>query len=90
MYQAQTPLFKVPQGRYMGGDPAHAALFHHLASLNGDNGTEQDHICSNVGQPYCANFLIAFGVTGVKRLIRLPSGSRKSKEQLPQGIVVGV
>src|ERR1700712_1422194 len=31
----------------------------------------------------------ASGVAGVKKLIRLPSGSRKSRERLPHGIVVG-
>lgn len=36
-----------------------------------------------------ANFSMAAGVTGVKKLTRLPSGSRKSSDRLPQGIVVG-
>jgi hypothetical protein len=36
-----------------------------------------------------ANFSIAAGVTGVKKLTRLPSGSRNSSDRLPQGIVVG-
>jgi len=35
------------------------------------------------------NFLMASSVTGVKRLTRLPSGSRNRMERLPQGIVVG-
>jgi hypothetical protein len=33
---------------------------------------------------------MASSVTGVKRWTRLPSGSRKRMERLPQGIVVGV
>lgn len=37
-----------------------------------------------------ANFSMAAGVTGVKKLTRLPSGSRNSSERLPQGIVVGL
>src|SRR3954447_23540700 len=36
-----------------------------------------------------ANFSMAAGVTGVKKLTRLPSGSRNSSDRLPQGIVVG-
>ena len=36
-----------------------------------------------------ANFSMAAGVTGVKKLTRLPSGSRNRSERLPQGIVVG-
>lgn len=36
-----------------------------------------------------ANFATAAAVTGVKTLTRLPSGSRKSSDRLPQGIVVG-
>ena len=44
-------------------------------------------------RPYAAgwraNFSTAAGVSGVKRLTRLPSGSRKSSERLPQGMVVG-
>src|SRR5271169_3171501 len=32
---------------------------------------------------------MAAGVTGVKKLTRLPSGSRNSRDRLPQGIVVG-
>jgi amino acid efflux transporter len=35
------------------------------------------------------NFSIAAGVTGVKKLTRLPSGSRNSSDRLPHGIVVG-
>ncbi len=35
------------------------------------------------------NFSMASGVTGVKKLTRLPSGSRNSRDRLPQGIVVG-
>jgi hypothetical protein len=36
-----------------------------------------------------ANFSMAAGVTGVKKLTRLPSGSRNRSERLPHGIVVG-
>jgi transposase len=36
-----------------------------------------------------ANLSMAAGVTGVKKLTRLPSGSRNSSDRLPQGIVVG-
>jgi hypothetical protein len=36
-----------------------------------------------------ANFPVAAGVTGVKKLTRLPSGSRNRSERLPHGIVVG-
>ncbi|CAM5707775.1 hypothetical protein SCANM124S_00462 [Streptomyces canus] len=36
-----------------------------------------------------ANLAMAAGVTGVKKLTRLPSGSRNSSDRLPQGIVVG-
>lgn len=36
-----------------------------------------------------ATFSMAAGVTGVKKLTRLPSGSRNSSDRLPQGIVVG-
>ena len=36
-----------------------------------------------------ANFSMAAGVTGVKKLTRLPSGSRSRSDRLPQGIVVG-
>jgi hypothetical protein len=35
------------------------------------------------------NLLIASSVTGVKRLTRLPSGSRNRMERFPQGMVVG-
>jgi hypothetical protein len=35
------------------------------------------------------NRSIASGVIGVKRLMRLPSGSRNSRDRLPHGIVVG-
>jgi hypothetical protein len=35
------------------------------------------------------NFSIASGLTGVKKLIKFPSGSRNSKERFPHGIVVG-
>jgi hypothetical protein len=45
------------------------------------------------GWPYAAgwlaNFSLASGVTGVKRFTKLPSGSRKSSERLPHGMVVG-
>lgn len=37
-----------------------------------------------------ANFSMAAGVTGVKKLTRLPSGSRNNSDRLPQGIVVGL
>lgn len=43
--------------------------------------------CHVLGQ--LLNFLMASSVTGVKRLTRLPSGSRNRMERLPQGIVVG-
>ncbi|GAA3120039.1 hypothetical protein GCM10020254_78920 [Streptomyces goshikiensis] len=36
-----------------------------------------------------ANLATAAEVTGVKKLTRLPSGSRRRSERLPQGIVVG-
>src|ERR1700678_3669645 len=36
-----------------------------------------------------ANLSMAAGVTGVKKLTRLPSGSRNSSDRLPHGIVVG-
>ena len=36
-----------------------------------------------------ANLSMAGGVTGVKKLTRLPSGSRNSSDRLPHGIVVG-
>jgi hypothetical protein len=39
------------------------------------------------GQPL--NFLMASSVTGVKKLRRLPSGSRNRIERLPHGMVVG-
>ena len=35
------------------------------------------------------NLLTASSVTGVKRLTRLPSGSRNNMERFPQGMVVG-
>jgi hypothetical protein len=36
-----------------------------------------------------ANFLIASALIGVKKLTKLPSGSRNKSERFPQGIVVG-
>ena len=41
------------------------------------------------GVAYALNFLIASTLTGVKKLIKLPSGSRNSNERFPQGWVVG-
>lgn len=38
---------------------------------------------------YLLNFLIASALTGVKKLIKFPSGSRNSKERFPHGMVVG-
>ncbi len=38
---------------------------------------------------HLSNFLTASGLTGVKKLTKLPSGSRNKSERLPQGIVVG-
>ena len=35
------------------------------------------------------NFSIASALTGVKKLTKLPSGSRNKSERFPQGIVVG-
>lgn len=40
-------------------------------------------------QPLRMNRLIASSVTGSKRLIRFPSGSRNSIARFPHGIVVG-
>jgi hypothetical protein len=40
-------------------------------------------------QGHLSNFLIASALTGVKKLTRLPSGSRNNSERLPHGIVVG-
>jgi hypothetical protein len=38
---------------------------------------------------HLSNFLIASALTGVKKLTKVPSGSRNKSERLPQGIVVG-
>jgi hypothetical protein len=38
---------------------------------------------------YWPNFLFASALIGVKKLIKLPSGSRNKSERFPQGIVVG-
>lgn len=37
-----------------------------------------------------ANFLFAWSLTGVKKLIKFPSGSRNNKDRFPQGMVVGI
>src|SRR5581483_2178855 len=37
----------------------------------------------------CSSFWMAEATVGVKKLIRLPSGSRNSRERFPQGMVVG-
>ena len=60
------------------------AVTAHVGAL----GSQGSHV-SGCAWRQRANFSMASGVTGVKKLTRLPSGSRKSSVRLPQGIVVG-
>jgi hypothetical protein len=66
-----------PQRRHQRHGLIHLDVVFGTSRVNGSAGRHR------------ANFSMAAGVTGVKKLTRLPSGSRNSSDRLPQGIVVG-
>ena len=83
---------------WRGRSPRHPPLDRHppltrLSGHRGPRGTTAPfyarHLCLRLRCRQRANFSMAAGVTGVKKLTRLPSGSRNSSDRLPQGIVVG-
>src|SRR4051794_13302281 len=79
---------RCPLGSVVRSDVSCLGLLDSAAAFTGRPGISGLSVSGRVWRQR-ANFAMAAGVTGVKKLTRLPSGSRNSSDRLPQGIVVG-